>query len=62
MKEKRKLGVYRALSYVNMSLNNPNAVNLTRFAAFSACAYIEALLKKVVHTWLWKKSDQMVFR
>ncbi|PKN84687.1 MAG: hypothetical protein CVU46_13380 [Chloroflexi bacterium HGW-Chloroflexi-8] len=55
MKEKRKLGVYRALSYVKMSMNNPNAVNLTRFAAFSACAYIEALLKKVVHTWFWEK-------
>lgn len=54
MKEKRKLGVYRALFYVKMSLNNSNAVNLTRYAAFSACAYIEALLKKVVHTWFWE--------
>ena len=55
MKEKRKLGIYRALSYVKMSLNNPDAVNLTRFTAFSACAYIEALLKKVVHTWFWEE-------
>jgi len=53
--EKRHLGAYRSLFYVKLSLASPYVKELTRYAVHSACAYIEALLKKVVHTWPWEE-------
>jgi hypothetical protein len=55
MREKRKLGVYQELFYVRISLNDANLRELTRNASYFACVYIEALLKRVVHTWPWKE-------
>jgi hypothetical protein len=53
--DKRPLGVYRALFYVELPLHQPGAQNHARFMILSACGYLEELLKHVVHLWLWEK-------
>jgi len=52
--DKKPPGIYRSLFYVDLSLRSSDAENLTRYTVHAACAYLEELLKKIVHTWPWE--------
>jgi len=61
IRDKKLLGVYRALSYVWIPLQGDNPENFTRSMIHSACCYLEELLKKIVRISPWEqiKADSL---
>lgn len=52
--DKRVLGVYRPLYYVFLPLRSSFPQEYSRQIIFSACAYLEELLKRMVRKGLWR--------
>ena len=51
----RKLpGIYRALSYVEMPMQDGHAHKYSRTMVWMSCVYLEELIKRLVHLWPWE--------
>jgi hypothetical protein len=55
IKDKKPLGVYRALFYVWLPLQGERPEDFTRSMIHNSCVYLEELLKKIVRVWVWEK-------
>lgn len=60
IKDKRPLGVYRAIYYVYLPLHCEHPEDFSRSMIYSACSYLEELLKKMVRVWQWETSSEGV--